>query len=70
MAQEKCLLLAFAPEIDGVGQGVDGLLVAADEGAAKVDALEIVLFGLQIGDLADVVALWWLVRLVSGGKGG
>ena len=32
-----------------------GLLVAADEGATKVDALEIVFLGLQVGDLADVV---------------
>lgn len=57
VAEEKRLLLAFTPELDGVGQGVDGLLVAADEGAAEVDTLEVVLFGLQVGDLADVVAL-------------
>ena len=34
---------------------MDGLLVAADEGAAEIDALEIVLLGLEVGDLADIV---------------
>jgi hypothetical protein len=34
---------------------VDSLLVAADERAAEVDAFEVVFFGLQVGDLADVV---------------
>ena len=55
MAQEERLLAAFAPEVDGVRQRVDGLLVAADEAAAEVDALQVVLFRLQVGDLADVV---------------
>ena len=30
--------------------------MAADEGAAEVDVLEVVLFGLEVGDLSDVVA--------------
>jgi hypothetical protein len=34
---------------------VNGLLVAADERAAEVDAFQVVFFGLQVGDLADVV---------------
>lgn len=55
VAQEERLLAAFAPEVDGVRQRVDGLLVAADEAAAEVDALQVVLFRLQVGDLADVV---------------
>ena len=29
--------------------------MAADERAAEVDAFEVVFFGLQVGDLADVV---------------
>ena len=32
------------------------LSVTTNERTAKVDAFEIVLFGLEIGDLADVVA--------------
>ena len=36
---------------------MNSLLVAADERAAKVDALQVVFFGLQVGDLADVVAV-------------
>lgn len=55
MAEEVCLLAALAPELDGERQGMDRLPVAADERAAEVDALEVVLLGLQIRDLADVV---------------
>ena len=40
--------------------------MAADEAAAKVDVLEIVLFRLQVGDLADVVAVEGRVSEVSG----
>lgn len=36
---------------------MNGLAVAADKRAAKVDALEIVLFRLQICDLTDIVAV-------------
>ena len=57
MSEEKRLLAAFTPEVDGVRQRVNGLLVAADERAAKVDAFEVVFFGLQVGDLADVVTV-------------
>lgn len=32
------------------------LAMSADEAAAKVDVLEVMFFGLQVGDLADVVA--------------
>jgi hypothetical protein len=44
MPEEERLLAALAPEVDGVGQSVNGLLVAADERAAEVDALEVVFF--------------------------
>jgi hypothetical protein len=57
MPQEKRLLAPFTPEIDGVRQCVDGLLVAAYERAAEVDALQVVFFGLQVGDLANVVTV-------------
>ena len=57
MPEEKCLLAAFAPEVDGVRERVNGLLVAADERAAEVDAFQVVFFGLQVGDLADVVTV-------------
>ena len=57
VAEKIRLFGAFAPELDGEGKGVDGLLVAADEGPTEVDALEIVLFGLQVGDLADVITV-------------
>lgn len=36
---------------------MNGLLVAADERAAEVDTFEVVFFGLQVGDLADVVTV-------------
>ncbi len=56
MAEKVRLLCAFAPELDGERQSVDCLLVAADKRATEVDALEIVLLGLQIRNLSDVVA--------------
>ena len=56
VAEEIGFLGALGPEIDGVGEGLDGLAVAADEGAAEVDVGEGVLFALEVGDLADVVA--------------
>lgn len=63
VAQEVCLLLAVGPEADGVRQGVHCLAVAADEGAAEVDVLEVVFAGLEVGDLADVVTVGFsLVR--------
>lgn len=55
--QKVGLLLAVGPEADGVGERVHGLVVAADEGAAKVDVLDLVLFGLEVGDLANVVTI-------------
>jgi len=42
---------------------VDGLMMAADEGSAEVDALEVVFFGLQVGDLADVVTVYTLAEV-------
>ena len=36
---------------------MDCLTVAADETAAKVNVLEVVFFGLEVGDLTDVVAV-------------
>ena len=57
MPEEKCLLAAFAPEVDSVRERVNGLLVAADERAAEVNAFEVVLFRLQVGNLADVVTV-------------
>lgn len=57
VAQEEGALLAVAPEPDRVRERVHGLPVPADEGAAEVDVREPVLLGLQICDLADVVAV-------------
>jgi hypothetical protein len=57
VSEEERLLAPFTPEIDGVRQCVNGLLVAADERAAEVDAFQVVFFGLQVGDLADVVTV-------------
>lgn len=56
VAQEVGLLLAARPVLDGVAERVHGLCMAADEGPAKVDLREVVLAGLQVRDLADVVA--------------
>jgi hypothetical protein len=44
VSEEKRLLAAFTPEVDGVRERVNGLLVAADERAAEVNAFEVVLF--------------------------
>lgn len=57
MAEEIGLLLALGPEVDGIGKSLDGLAVAADERTAEVDVFEVVLFALEVGDLADVVAM-------------
>jgi hypothetical protein len=65
MAQEVSLFGAFAPEFDSEGEGMDGLSMAADEGTSEVNPLQIVLFGLEVGDLAYVVTaetiskIWW-----------
>ena len=57
VAQEIRTFVPARPEFDGVGERVHGLTVAADEGAAEVYVLKRVLFGLKVGDLADVVAV-------------
>ena len=56
MPEKECLLLTFRPESDGVGESVHCLGVATDEGAAEVDSGKIVQGGLEVGDLADVIA--------------
>lgn len=55
MPQEISLFLPFTPKLDGVAQRVHGLGMSPDEGAAEVDVLEVVFFGLEVGNLADVV---------------
>lgn len=56
VTQKVGLLGALGPEFDGVREGVDGLSVTTDEAAAKINVLEVVFFGLEVCDLADVVA--------------
>ena len=55
MAEEVSLLFTVGPEPDSVGERVHGLVVASDERAAKVDVFDLVFFGLEVGDLANVV---------------
>jgi hypothetical protein len=43
--------------------------VAADERAAEVDAFQVVFFGLQVGDLADVITVKELAMLDFGSCG-
>ena len=57
VSQKVRLLCLLAPEFDRIRQGMDCLLVAADEGPTKVDSLQVVLLRLQVGDLADVVTI-------------
>ena len=57
MTKEISLLLALGPEIDGIRERLDGLAVAADEGAAKVDAFEDMFFALKIGDLTNIITV-------------
>lgn len=57
MTQEVRLLLSFRPEANGVGEGVHCLTVASDERASEVDVLDLVLFRLQVSDLANVVTV-------------
>ena len=47
MAQEVGLLFTLGPEADGIRQGVHGLSVAANEGTAKVDVLDLVFLQLH-----------------------
>lgn len=47
MSQEQCLLLAFGPERDGVGECSHGLPVTADKRTTKVNAFAIVLFRME-----------------------
>jgi hypothetical protein len=56
MPQEKRLLQPLTPKLDRETQGVNCLLVSANERSAEVYSLQIVFFGLEVGDLADVVA--------------
>lgn len=65
MTQEISLFVSFTPEFDREGEGVDGLTVAADEAAAKVDVFEIVFFGLEVGNLTDVVTVRLRVSLMD-----
>lgn len=44
--QEVGLFLAFRPEFDGEGKGVHCLAVTTNVGAAEVDMLQVVLFGM------------------------
>ena len=46
VAKEIGFLLSLGPELDGVRQGLNCLPMPADEGASKVDVLEIVLLAL------------------------
>ena len=57
MTQEVGLLGAFAPELDGKGQGMNGLLVPTDERTTEVYTLEIVLLGLQVRNLPNIVTV-------------
>ena len=59
MAKEISLLFSLGPKVDGIREGLDGLAVAADEGAAEVDAFEVVLLALKVGDLTDIVTVDW-----------
>lgn len=56
MSQKIGLLATLRPKLDGIRQGVDGLAVAADETATKINVFEVMLFRLKVGDLANVVA--------------
>lgn len=57
MAQKIGLFLALGPKSDGVGQGVHGLSVSTDERTAEVYMLDLVLFRLEVCDLANVIAI-------------
>lgn len=59
MAKEISLLYPLGPKIDGIREGLDSLAVAADEGAAEVDAFKVVLLALQVGDLTDIITVDW-----------
>lgn len=62
--EEVCLLRAFTPELDGIREGVNSLAMTADEAAAEINVLEVVFLRLQVGDLADVVAVKWLAGCI------
>lgn len=70
MAQEISRFGPLRPEFDGVRKRVHGLSVAANEASTKIYVLKRMLFGLEIGDLADVVAGNVIVRMRIGGTKG
>ena len=56
MSQKISRFTTLGPEVDSVGQCHYDLLVPTNERAGKIDALEFVLFRLQIRDLANIFA--------------
>ena len=70
MAQEISRFGPLRPELDGVRKCVHCLSVAANEASTKIYVLKGMLFGLEIGDLADVVAANVIVRMRMGGTKG
>lgn len=55
VSKEEGTFGTFAPEANRVRERADGSLVAADEAPSKVDAVEVVLFGIHVCNLSDVV---------------
>lgn len=56
VSQEICLFLALGPELDGIGEGVHRLAMAADKRPSEIYVLQSMLLRLEVGDLADVIA--------------
>ena len=63
VAEKVSLLGTLGPELDRVGQGTHCLMMAANERSAKVDILQLMLFGVEIGDLTDIVTARGMIRL-------
>jgi hypothetical protein len=62
MSEEERLFGSFTPKFDRKRESMDRLAMTTDKRSAEVYSLKVVLFGLEVGDLADVVTMGSLVK--------
>lgn len=49
------MFFAFRPKLDSIGERIHGLVMASNERASEVNVLEVVFFGMQVCDLANII---------------
>lgn len=60
MPEEISFLLSLGPELDGKGERVHSLTVAANIGATKVYVLQVMLLSMKVSNLPNVVTGFFL----------